>query len=83
MDLKKMTNEKLILLNQTCGNKEEVIKKLIERLYEEKVITSKEGFFDVVMEREAHSPTGLERGVAIPHGKSEIVKKAAFAVARL
>ena len=35
------------------------------------------------MEREAHSPTGLERGVAIPHGKSNIVKKAAFAVARL
>lgn len=83
MDLKKMTNEKLVLLNQTCTNKEEVIKKLIEKLYEEKVISSKEEFFNVVMAREAHSPTGLERGVAIPHGKSEIVKKAAFAVARL
>ncbi|MBS7130796.1 MULTISPECIES: fructose-specific PTS transporter subunit EIIC [Clostridium] len=83
MDLTKMTNEKLVLLNQKCVTKEEVIKKLIEKLYEEKVITSKEEFFDAVMEREAHSPTGLERGVAIPHGKSNIVKKAAFAVARL
>lgn len=83
MDLKKMTNEKLVLLNQTYSSKEEVIKKLIDKLYDEKVISSKEKFFDAVMEREAHSPTGLERGVAIPHGKSEIVKKAAFAVARL
>lgn len=83
MDLGKMTNEKLVLLNSKCSTKEEVIKKLIEKLYEEKVITSKEEFFDAVMEREAHSPTGLERGVAIPHGKSQIVKKAAFAVARL
>lgn len=83
MDLKKMTNEKLVLLNQTCSTKEDVIKKLIDKLYDEKVISSKEKFFDAVMEREAHSPTGLERGVAIPHGKSEIVKKAAFAVARL
>ncbi|WP_411168355.1 fructose-specific PTS transporter subunit EIIC [Clostridium sp. MB05] len=83
MDLKKMTNNNLILLNQKCSNKKEVIKKLVERLYDDNIISSKEEFLQAVMEREAHSPTGLERGVAIPHGKSTTVKKAAFAVARL
>lgn len=83
MDLKKMTNNNLILLNQKCSNKEEIIKKLIEKLYDDDVISSKEEFLQAVMEREAHSPTGLERGVAIPHGKSTTVKRAAFAVARL
>ncbi len=38
MDLTKMTNEKLVLLNQKCVTKGEVIKKLIEKLYEEKHI---------------------------------------------
>lgn len=83
MDLKNMTNDKLILLNEKNKTKESVIKKLIDKLYAEGVVSSKDEFFNAVMEREAHSPTGLERGVAIPHGKSTTVKKAAFAVARL
>lgn len=83
MDLKKMTNDKLILLNEKSKTKEDVIKKLIDKLYDEGVVSSKDEFFNAVMERESHSPTGLERGVAIPHGKSTTVKKAAFAVARL
>ena len=83
MDLRKMTNNNLILLDEKYSSKEAIIKKLIEKLYDDKVISSKEEFFQAVMEREDHSPTGLERGVAIPHGKSTAVKKAAFAVARL
>lgn len=83
MDLKRMTSEKLIILDQKASKKEDVIKLLIDKLYNENIISSKEEFFNAVMEREAHSPTGLERGVAIPHGKSTIVKRAAFAVARL
>jgi len=83
MDLRNMTNSELIILNQKSSNKEQVIKKLIDKLYDQDIISSKEDFFEAVMEREAQSPTGLERGVAIPHGKSTSVKKAAFAVARL
>lgn len=52
-------------------------------MYKDKIIDSKETFFKTVMDREAHSPTGLEGGLAIPHGKSESVKRGAFAVARL
>ncbi|MCR6514498.1 MAG: fructose-specific PTS transporter subunit EIIC [Clostridium chrysemydis] len=83
MNLKDMTNEKLILLDFECNSKEEVIKELINKLYENGNLNSKEEFYEAVMEREAHSPTGLERGIAIPHGKTDAVKKGAFAVARL
>ncbi|MBU3092526.1 fructose-specific PTS transporter subunit EIIC [Clostridium sp. CF011] len=83
MDLKNMTNSELIILNQKSLKKEEVIKKLIDKLYDQGILSSKEEFFKTVMERESQSPTGLERGVAIPHGKSTSVNKAAFAVARL
>ncbi|EGT3616727.1 PTS fructose transporter subunit IIABC [Clostridium perfringens] len=83
MNLRDMTNENLILLDLNETNKEDIIKALINKLYENGNISSKEKFFEVVMDRENHSPTGLERGIAIPHGKDECVKKGAFAVARL
>lgn len=83
MNLKSMTNENLILLDINCKTKEEAIKKMVDKLYDDGALSSKEQFFEAVMEREQHSPTGLERGIATPHGKSDAVKKAAFAVARL
>lgn len=83
MDLNTMTEEELIILDGNYSSKEEVIKALIEKLYSRNIITSREKFLKAVMERESLSATGLERGVAIPHGKSSVVKKAAFAAARL
>jgi fructose PTS system EIIBC or EIIC component len=83
LELKHMTKEELILFNVALSNKEEVIQALVDALFESGILTSKEEFLQAVMEREKVSPTGLERGVAIPHGKSSAVKEAAFAVARL
>ncbi len=83
MNLSQMTDKNLIMLDLDVTTKEELIKALIDRLHEENVIESKEEFYNTVMERENHSPTGLERGLAIPHGKCNSVKRGAFAVARL
>ncbi|SET16803.1 fructose-specific PTS transporter subunit EIIC [Anaerobranca gottschalkii] len=83
MNLKSMTNEKLIVLDFYATSKNDVIEKLVDALYENDIITSKNDFLQAVLEREKQSPTGLEDGVAIPHGKSSAVKKSAFAVARL
>lgn len=83
MNLANMTNKNLIMLDLNVCAKEEAIKLLIDKLYSEGVVSSKKEFFNTVMERESHSPTGLEKGLAIPHGKCESVNKAAFAVARL
>jgi PTS system fructose-specific IIC component len=83
MNLREMTKEELILLDINCSTKEEVIEKIIDTLSKGGYITSKEEFSKAVFEREKHSPTGLEGGLAIPHGKSKSVKKAVFAAARL
>lgn len=83
MELKQLTNVRLIDVELSLSTKEEVIRHLISKLDEEGKLYSAELFYQAVMEREALSPTGLEAGLAIPHGKSKAVKSAAFAVAKL
>ena len=83
MDLKQITSEKLIFLDCDFTKKEDVLRFLVERLYDEGKIASKEDFLKAVMERESLSETGISDGVAIPHGKSNTVRKAAFAFARM
>ncbi|MGN2339256.1 PTS sugar transporter subunit IIA [Clostridium cagae] len=83
MDLKNLTNENLIAIDLDLNKKEDVIKYLIKQLAKEGKISSEKEFLNAVLEREALSPTGFEGGLAVPHGKSDAVKKASFAVATL
>ncbi|UOQ45061.1 fructose-specific PTS transporter subunit EIIC [Halobacillus salinarum] len=83
MKLAQMTNQELIRFDLTETTKEEVIWKLAQELYEQDHVTSTKEFYETVLEREKVSATGMEAGLAIPHGKSTAVKKAGFAVARL
>jgi fructose PTS system EIIBC or EIIC component len=83
MELRKMTDEQLVIFDVDSTSKQEILENLVGALYEKDILTSKEDFLQSVLEREQISPTGLEAGLAIPHGKSKSVKQAAFAVARL
>ncbi|WP_270181086.1 fructose-specific PTS transporter subunit EIIC [Alkalihalobacillus sp. CinArs1] len=83
MQLRQMTNHNLILFDVEAESKEQVIKQLISNLVKEGYVESEQPFLEAVLKREELSPTGMERGLAIPHGKSSAVKKATFAVARL
>ncbi|WP_330112079.1 fructose-specific PTS transporter subunit EIIC [Cetobacterium somerae] len=83
MNFKNLVNENLVLLNLDLKDKKDIIKVLVDKLYDNGRITSKEIFYKTVMERELSSPTGLEEGLAIPHGKDECVKEASIAIARL
>ena len=83
MELNNLTSPNLILVGKKFKNKDEAIKNLVEQLWKEGKITSKDQFLNDVMEREKLSPTGIEAGLAIPHGKSDAVKEASFAVALL
>lgn len=80
MKLSALTSESLITLNSDLQTKEDVIKTLISMLYKEGKITNEEEFLTAVMEREGVTPTGIDSGLAIPHGKSPVVKEASFAV---
>ena len=80
MNLSNLTNPNLVELNSNLTKKDDVIKALIKKLYQDGKITSEEEFLKVVYAREALSETGMEAGLAIPHGKSTCVKEASFAV---
>lgn len=83
MELRNMTHPSLVLFDVEAQSKEEVIKRLISKLFNEGYIESEQAFLEAVLKREEVSPTGMEKGLAIPHGKSAAVKKAVFAAARL
>lgn len=83
MNLAQLTNQNLIRYDIQSTNKEEVIRELVHSLKAENVISDEQAFFESVMKREETSETGMENGLAIPHGKSDAVNKAGFAVARL
>ncbi|PYZ96171.1 PTS fructose transporter subunit IIABC [Alteribacter lacisalsi] len=83
MELRSQTSKNLIIFDADWTTKEAVIEGLADALDREGILTSKQEFLKTVFEREEVSPTGMEKGLAIPHGKSTAVKEAAFAVARL
>lgn len=83
MLLKESTSLSLLHVHQSFQTKDEVIRFLIHQLKQEGNIASESAFYQAVMDREALSPTGFEGGLAIPHGKSDTVLKASFAIATL
>lgn len=80
MDLTKATSLDLITVGKDITTKQKAFSFLTEKLYQAGKITSKEAFLKAIYERESESVTGLENGIAIPHGKSDTVKQAAFTV---
>lgn len=83
MLLKESTSLSLLHVHQSFQTKDEVIRFLIHQLKQEGNIASESAFYQAVMDREELSPTGFEGGLAIPHGKSDTVLKASFAIATL
>lgn len=77
-----MLEKKYIKLKLTGKTKDEILAELVEVLNEGGALENKEEFLRVVKEREATSSTGLEEGIAIPHGKTKAVKKPAVAFGR-
>lgn len=82
MNFRNLIDENLIVLDSDCKTKVEAIEKLVDLLDASGALESKEEFLKVVMERETKSPTGLEEGLAIPHGKSTTVKTAKISALR-
>ncbi|WP_072570493.1 fructose-specific PTS transporter subunit EIIC [Enterobacter sp. SA187] len=83
MSLRSITSERLILLDQPWRDRATILDQLCQRLYDEGKVSDKAAFLEAVWQRETLSETGFEQGVAIPHGKSAVVARPAFAVARV
>ena len=83
MNFSNLIDKNLIVLDLDSLNKNEVIEKLVDLLDENGALINKNEFLEAVLLRETKSPTGLEDGLAIPHGKSTSVKTPKIAAARL
>ena len=83
MNITTLTNGSLINLQTTYASRDAAIKALAEQLEQQGKLHNKQEFLDAVFAREAQGPTALGEGLAVPHGKSDAVKEASFAVATL
>jgi len=82
MEVNEFINQNLIKMNLISEDKDSVIKEMIEIMEENEIITDKEEVIKKAMEREAKGTTGVGKGVAIPHVKSNAVKRPAVAFGR-
>lgn len=72
--LDQMLVKSCIKLDLKATTKAEVIDEMINLLNENGRLNDKEEFKKTILKREEQSSTGLEEGIAIPHGKSASVK---------
>jgi 2-O-A-mannosyl-D-glycerate-specific PTS system IIC component len=83
MRLTTITDVSLINIKTTFNDKDEAIRALAEQLNQQGKLHNLDEYLAAVFDREAHGATALGEGLAVPHGKSNAVKEAAFAVATL
>jgi len=82
MTVKEILDKRVIDLKMSADNKDEVIRHLAGLLKKAGYIENLEGYVKDVYLREEEGITGIGSHVAIPHGKSDTVKKAGIAVGR-
>lgn len=83
MDVSSVLTEGLIDLNLISDSKIDVINQVATMLEKEGSLTDKEKFVQDVLKREEEITTGVGRGIAIPHGKSQGVKETRVVLTRL
>ncbi|MEE4312628.1 MAG: PTS sugar transporter subunit IIA [candidate division KSB1 bacterium] len=71
MKLKDILTEDQIIIPLTSHSKEDVIKEMVDYLYDHNKIEDKNKILKAILDREKVMSTGVGNRVAIPHGKAE------------
>lgn len=72
----------LIEVDLAASERDSVIDELIEKLDGKGILSSKETYKKAILAREAEGTTGMGMNIAIPHGKSDAVKRPAVVYGR-
>ncbi len=83
MKIGEVINWNAVDFDLEAADKAEALEKVCEMLYRDGSITSAEEFIRDVYLRESEGHTGIGGGIAIPHGKSEVVARTCISIARL
>ena len=82
LSIRSVLNEQRIDLHLKGQTKDEVLDEMVDLLFKDSVLSSKEQFLKDVYYREGEGITGIGDGIAIPHGKSDSVLHTAVAIGR-
>jgi len=80
MALIDLVKEKIVRVPLVTTEKPDVLRELVQTLRDAGEIEDSHAVLQCVVEREAKFSTGLEGGVAIPHGKSDAVSSLKLAL---
>ena len=81
MNLKRLLSSDSILLDLQGTTKDEIIAEMIDFLVAKGRIKDRDAALKAVLEREQKMSTGMQHGIAIPHGKTDSVDKLVTALA--
>lgn len=73
MNLKKALSKESIRLNLQSRDKNAVIEEMLDILMENRQLRDRKAALKAIVEREKKMSTGMQNGIAIPHGKSDTV----------
>jgi fructose-specific phosphotransferase system IIA component len=73
MALLDLVSEKIVKIPLESNDKPDVLRELIQRLVDVGEIDDFNAVLKAVQEREDKQSTGLERGIAVPHGKTAAI----------
>lgn len=80
MNLKKVLTPETVWVDLKADTKQGVIEEMIDRLCAAGKIQDRKAVLAAVLDRESKMSTGMQNGVAIPHGKSDAIKELVAAV---
>ena len=79
-DFFKLIHLNCISLNLKSGDKEGIIKEMVSLIGDAGLLEDYEACLQAVKDREAVMSTGMQNGIAIPHGKSEGISRLEVAI---
>jgi len=74
MNLKKVLSPDTVWIDLKADTKQGILEEMIDRLLAAGKISDRRAALQAVLDREAKMSTGMQNGVAIPHGKTDTVE---------
>lgn len=80
MNLKKVLSPATVWVDLKANTKQGIIEEMVDRLIAAGKILDRENAVKAIVEREEKMSTGMQNGVAIPHGKTDSVDELIVAI---
>lgn len=82
MRIAELIKPELIKLDLQSYRKPDIISEIVQMMVSAGMLSSAEPFLNSVLERESLGTTGIGKGIAIPHGKSDAIDQVVMCFAR-